>query len=269
MLDFDKWQGLWRFERSVKEHARYVRDRDCEEFLKAVLTTAGKRQQTLSAGSTFWRAQVGNGWARDPRIPPEHYFRGVDDDPVPYPAKRMKPLKDRATEGRANPKGIPYLYVATEPKTAVAETRPWPHSFVSVATFKTTRELRVVNCTRLARRPATVTVGGAPPPIEWERNVWHRIDRAFSRPVTPSDDFADYAPTQIIAELFKVHGFDGIAYRSSLGPGHNLVFFDPNVARPVQGFIYAVSGVRYRIKQKGDSPCCFRYYNKKARRNPK
>jgi RES domain-containing protein len=30
----------------------------------------------------------------------------------------MKPLRDRAREGRANPKGIPYLYLATHAKAA-------------------------------------------------------------------------------------------------------------------------------------------------------
>jgi len=59
----------------------------------------------------------------------------------------MKPRRDRAIEGRVNPKGIPFLYVATELKTAVAEVRPWKDEFVSVAQLTTTRELRLINCT--------------------------------------------------------------------------------------------------------------------------
>lgn len=36
----------------------------------------------------------------------------------------MKPLSNSASEGRANPKGIPYLYVATDKETAMSEVRP-------------------------------------------------------------------------------------------------------------------------------------------------
>ena len=60
--------------------------------------------------------------------------------------------------------------------------------------------------------------------------VWRDIDRAFSEPVTDSDDHADYATTQLIAELFRKNGFDGIAYRSALGQGHNVALFDLNAA---------------------------------------
>lgn len=42
------------------------------------------------------------------------------------------------------------------------------------------------------------------------------IDLAFSRPV---------------AEFFREQGFDGIAYGSSLGPRHNVVLFDVDLAK--------------------------------------
>jgi hypothetical protein len=71
-----------------------------------------------------------------------------------------------------------------------------------------------------------------PEPEERERAVWRDIDRAFSRPVTRCDDTADYAPTQILAELFRENGLDGVAYGSSLGKGHNIGLFDVEAAAP-------------------------------------
>jgi RES domain len=51
------------------------------------------------------------------------------------------------TEGFARmPKGIPCLYCATTPKTAMSETRPWIGEFVCVARFRTLRDLNVVDC---------------------------------------------------------------------------------------------------------------------------
>ena len=75
------------------------------------------------------------------------------------------------------------------------------------------------------------------------------IDEAFARPVTPADDLADYAPTQIIAELFKVHGFDGIAYRSSLGPGHNIALFDLDAANLTNCFLWQVEAVKFKFEE--------------------
>jgi hypothetical protein len=63
-----------------------------------------------------------------------------------------------------------------------------------------------------------------------EQVVWRDIDVAFSTPVAPGDDVADCAPTQVLAEFFREKGLGGVAYRSSLGPGHNLVVFDVNAA---------------------------------------
>jgi hypothetical protein len=104
----------------------------------------------------------------------------------------MKPLRDRAREGRANPKGIPYLYLATHQDTAMAEVRPWVGSYVSVAQFVLKRDVRIVDCIASDRR--FILYSQEPDPEERERAVWRDIDRGFSQPVTSGDDGANYAP---------------------------------------------------------------------------
>jgi len=69
----------------------------------------------------------------------------VDDFPCPFPYARMKPLSDSATEGRANPKGIPCLYVATDKETAMSEVRPWLGAILSVAIFKLPKDLKIID----------------------------------------------------------------------------------------------------------------------------
>jgi hypothetical protein len=72
-----------------------------------------------------------------------------------------------------------------------------------------------------------------------ESAMWSDIDRAFSEPVIPSDREADYVPTQIIAELFKANGFDGIAYRSTFGEkGFNVALFDLATAEAINCSLY-------------------------------
>jgi RES domain len=132
-------------------------------------------------------------------------------------------------EGRASPKGIPVLYLATESNAAMLEVRPWLGSSVSIARFEAKRDLRVIDCSRgSAGAPLWPRYyPDEPPPAERERSVWTDIDLGFAEPVDRSDDVADYAPTQIIAELFKRKGYDGIKYRSALSDtAHNVALFD-------------------------------------------
>lgn len=164
----------------------------------------------------------------------------------------MKPLKDRATEGRANPKGIPYLYLATDQETTLAEVRPWVGSLVSIGQFRTLRDLRFVNCTN-DENGHRVFIGGEPSPPDREKAGWADINRAFGEPVTRGDDRAEYIPTQVLAELFKANGFDGVAYRSALGcPGHNIALFDLDAAELVNCSLFRVDGVKFEFSEAGN-----------------
>ena len=79
------------------------------------------------------------------------------------------------------------------------------------------------------------------------------IDQAFSKPVTSLDDTADYAPTQIIAELFKNNGCDGIAYKSLFGDdGYNIALFDPSDAELTYCCLHEVKTIDFSFKQADD-----------------
>ncbi len=79
--------------------------------------------------------------------------------------------------------------------------------------------------------------------------MWSDIDRAFSRPVTPSDEIADYVPTQIIAELFRANGLDGVAYRSALGESHNLAIFDIDAADVIKCSLFEAKKIDFTFKE--------------------
>ena len=169
----------------------------------------------------LWRAQPGHDWR-----PFHEDGRYIGKIPAAHPPKRMKPPEDRATEGRANPKGIPVLYLATQPQTAMSEVRPGLGSLVSCAQFKTVRPLKIVDFSVYHGRE-TVFHFSEPDPPQKEKSVWIQIDRAFSEPTTFGDNTADYVPTQMIAELFKSERYDGIAYKSTFDDdGYNVALFD-------------------------------------------
>jgi hypothetical protein len=246
MPEFKSWRSFWQFEEVTKNKTRYVHAPEVEEFLNTVLQTSEKRVELLAKDKILWRAQIGCGW--EPIYEQGEY---IDDNPVPHPPARMKPLKGRASEGRANPKGIPYFYLATNRDTALAEVRPWIGSFISVGQFKTLRELRLVNCT--TDKQGFRFYLKEPSAEEREESVWADIDRAFAKPVSHSDDVADYVPTQIIVELFKTNNFDGIAYRSSLGDGHNIALFDLDVVELVSCYLFKAENIRFDFKESGNA----------------
>jgi hypothetical protein len=188
MVEFKSWRSYWAFECAVKTRTRYVYDPDVKSFLDTVLATAGRRVEAIPAAAYFWRAQQGN----DLR-PIYEGNEFLADEPAPHLPERMKPPRDRSREGRANPKGITYLYLANDRETASAEVRPWIGSLMSVGQFKTLRALRLVNCTTDGQGHR-MYIGREPSPSEREESVWADIDRAFAKPVDPSDDLADYAP---------------------------------------------------------------------------
>jgi RES domain-containing protein len=247
MAEFKSWRSFRGFEHAVKQQTRYVRTSDMEDFLDVVRETAEKRVEILAAETPLWRAQLEVEWR------PEYDGDGdwIGESPWPHGKDRMKPLRDCATEGRANPKGIPYLYLATDRDTAIAEVRPWIGSEISVGLFKTQRELRVVNCMTRAR--LTRVFLEEPSAEDREKTVWIHIDEAFSRPVTRNEDVADYVPSQIIAELFKAQGYDGIAFGSSVSEtGYNVVLFDLDAADIVEGLPFEVTKVDLQSKPIGN-----------------
>lgn len=224
MADFASWQSYRKFSQSVTSRWRYTRDEECISFLDAVCSSLGTRIESISTETLLWRAQRECNWK-----PEFQDGEHVTDVPCPLELERMKPLQGQATEGRANPKGIPYLYVATHKETAIAETRPWIDAEVTVALLEVRQPLKIVNCASKDKNWPIIYFE-EPSPAEKEAANWNAIDAAFSRPVTASDRLADYVPTQILAEEFRRRGFDGLAYHSSLGPGHNITIFDFNAA---------------------------------------
>jgi len=142
MTNFESLRDYWYFSHSVRNSNRYIFDDKVQTFIKAVSQTCRSRQGEIPSGTKLLRAQLG--CTSRPIIQDDEY---VADEEWPYPLERMVPIKGRSSEGRANPNGITYLYLANDKDTACAEVRPYKGAFVSVGVFKIKRELKVIDCT--------------------------------------------------------------------------------------------------------------------------
>ena len=256
--EFASLESYREFAHRVRHDRRYVWDSKQQAFLDTVLATSQDRNVMIKAKTIFYRAQLGTDY-RSVSDQYDDYGNEIVEEACGFGAERMKPLANRAKEGRINPAGIPMLYLASSEQTAISEVRPWLGSVISVAQVSVLRELRAVN---LSRGHGKLSVGhltldeleGAKPvdARKKEKAVWIDIDNAFSQPVERSDDAADYVPTQILAELFRDAGFDAVIYRSQFGEkGYNIALFNVEDADVINCAPYRIEGIDLKYKEIG------------------
>ena len=248
-MSFKSWQSYRTFQSAISNSSRYIFDEQTENFLQEILNSCESRIRLVKKGSIYWRSQQGG----STRLLLDDEGNEIADIPCPLPKERMYPLKRAASDGRANPKGIPYLYLANTKETAMSEIRPWIGSEVSVAQFKTVKDLKIVDCSmNHSANPFYFDLERGyyePNDDEKEKAVWAHIDKAFSAPVTHNENQAYYAPTQIIAELFKNNDFDGVVYKSMLGEGYNLTLFSLDSAEMLNCFLFEATKVKFKFEE--------------------
>jgi RES domain-containing protein len=174
--------------------------------------------------------------------------RNKIDELGALPASKMgAPPPDRASAGRMNPVGIPYLYVALEQATAIAEARPWVGARLSVARLTLQRPLQVVNLNYRHIKPPDMQVQKGNRQDYLDFLLF--MSQTIAIPHDPADDLA-YIPTQYFAEKFKRRGLDGIIYFSVLcKEGSNLVVFDVHSAAVQEVSLHVVRGVSYTTEE--------------------
>lgn len=166
-------------------------------------------------------------------LPTEWYRARLLNQDQPYSATEMgAPPKKLASHGRANPAGIPYLYLGSTPNTAVSEIRPHTGERACVAQFSTPAHLRVIDL-RHPRKTVSPFLQGEVMKIGYMRAdipLLGRLGDELTRPVLPQSAAVDYVPSQYLCEFIKKCGFQGVMYRSSVGDGVNLALFYPDYA---------------------------------------
>lgn len=195
----------------------------------------------MDSGCTYYRARIG--YDRCVK-----YF-DIDGEPgnreilVPHTGSEIAaPPPPKCTAGRLNRPGVSYLYLATDPETAVAEVRPHPGHLVSIGQFTLKRDIWVADLRELDRTQF----------IDSDEMIemflfLHNVSKQLSMPVTPEEK-NKYLLTQFFADIVRQSDFDGILYKSSVSEkGDNLVLFDPKLAEfvPSGSRLFKVEKVKY------------------------
>jgi hypothetical protein len=145
--------------------------------------------------------------------------------------KMFCPPKELSTAGRANPMGIPYLYLSDNEETILYEIRASFLDEVSVASFSVNPKLgRNVVISDFTEIPTLFHPNGVNKRIK-STLLKQLISKDLSKPMRRYDSELDYIPTQFICEFIRVFtDVDGIKFKSSLHKfGNNLVIFDQHI----------------------------------------
>ena len=152
-----------------------------------------------------------------------------------------------ATPGRANPRGISYLYLCGDDQTPFYEVRPYYLDRVDIGEFLIQEdELKIVDFTEKVNLFKVFYDDGED---VFKQKVKRRVlfdafSSDLSKPLRSFDSELEYIPTQYICEYFKDSGADGIMFQSSVRKsGKNLVLFYPQKAECVEVHPYEVNDI--------------------------
>ena len=185
---------------------------------------------------------------------PEVWYRArIQQGDVPYKISDMGAPPERvASHGRANPAGIPYLYLGSTHNTAISEIRPHPGEVACVVKFTLNQDMKIVDL----REPRKLV---SPFLLEDEQEIallrgdiefLEKLGKELTTPVLPTAAAIDYIPSQYLCEFIKKCGYRGVIYKSSVSDGINLALFNPSDAKPGTLKHYTISTVSVGIEEK-------------------
>ncbi|WBY15948.1 RES family NAD+ phosphorylase [Erythrobacteraceae bacterium WH01K] len=158
-----------------------------------------------------------------------------------------------ASHGRANPPGIPYLYLASAAETSASEVRPHTGEKICIATFEIDGPITAVDL-RDPRGYVSPFILDDTFSIAQLRNdipFIERLGEELTRPIVPKGAAIEYVPTQFLCEFIKKRGYDGVVYRSAISEGFNFALFDPSRARALSTQVFNIESVRVQIGNVG------------------
>lgn len=180
------------------------------------------------------------------------YRARLQTSDAPFPIAEMgAPPRRLASHGRANPAGIPYLYLGSNPKTAIAELRPHTGERACVAEFLLPERLNLVDLRRPRRvvSPFAFADEDLIGRLRGDVAFLDRLGEELTRPVVPQGAPFDYVPSQYLCEYIKKCGYEGVLYRSSVSDGINLALFNPGLAQAQSVARYDIVKVEAEIRE--------------------
>lgn len=160
------------------------------------------------------------------------------------------PIEKLTSAGRANPQGIPYLYLSKSLDTTLYETRATFLDNISIGVFRVLETSRIELVDFTGKQSPFNNMGDILNFTKGKliRNV---ISRELSKPLRRYDSELEYIPTQFICEFIRyITGADGIQFFSSLVEnGENVVLFNQEKINCTEVELHQITKVEIQSKR--------------------
>lgn len=133
----------------------------------------------------------------------------------------------------------------------IAEMRPHPGDQLSVAQFRVTAPLRLLNLLHPRRTisPFVVVDECELSELRYDLAFLCHLESELSKPILPRVADLEYLPTQYLCEFIKNCGYDGVVFKSSISNGANVALFDDSKVRAEILTQYEVTKLHYEQRQ--------------------
>jgi hypothetical protein len=220
-----KWEN---FAEEIKFKNRFFLTETVD--LKLLAELLNNFSKSYDKGKIFYRARISD-------------ESGMDLD------KMGKPPADKATAGRANPKGIPYLYLSTKAETTLYESRSTYLDYITIAEFKLIESIRVVSLRAIAAVSPFVFGDQLSNYIVHQKYL-SRLEQELSKPIRRFDKELDYLPSQYLCEYVKSLGYDAIEYSSSMIEGGiNIAVFNDGKLEAKSSEVFEITNVNLNYQK--------------------
>lgn len=149
-----------------------------------------------------------------------------------YTPPEMKcPKKEHVKGGRANPLGIPYLYLCDNADTVLYEIRASYLDEISIGKFSVIQSKSPIKIVDFTEKTSLFQPNEDVDKIIKAKLLRDLISKDLSKPMRRYDSEIEYIPTQFICEfILVITGAMGIRFQSSLHTeGKNIVIFDQDL----------------------------------------
>ena len=194
-----------------------------------ILETILKETETIiPSGTKFYRARVA--------------------DKKGHLRKEMwAPPDDVASPGRVNSKGQSCLYLCSHKKTTVKEIRAHAFDYVTIATFRLERNVRVLDLSSIIHSSPFYSETNK---INYLLNetTLRQIQYDLAKPMSRLDSELDYLPTQYISDFAKFLGYDGVKYFSTFNrESYNVALFKSDACKCTYHRNFLIGDLEYKM----------------------
>lgn len=237
-----------RFSTSLKYENRFFLEKEFIDIFDVIIAEC---ECNISQNTKLYRARIYNNEKKK-----DEKTKKIFGKEIPFIDENigMPPSNKILSNGRINSKGVNFFYLAADKETVIAESKPNIDSYVTIGTFETKKNLKVIKISpdmsnginnRNSNKQGRFSRA-------YIKAFLNNLQIDFSCPISDNDKDINYLPMQYFSQYCKYKHYDGIIYPSSVMEQYekakhyyNYTFFKDTHIRWVDSELVRIRKIRY------------------------